>query len=54
MKMKAPVEMMNVVARKTRLAREVVLLGVGLFVGILSLGLCVNLSAEERESYRYI
>ena len=29
MKIKTPVEMMNVVARKTRLARALVLLGVG-------------------------
>lgn len=33
MKMKAPVEMMNSMVRKTRLARAVVLLGVGTFLG---------------------
>ena len=37
MKMKTPVEMMNVVVRKTRLARAVVLLGVGLLAGAVSI-----------------
>ena len=36
-KMKTPVEMMNVVVRKTRLARAVVLLGVGLLAGAVSI-----------------
>ena len=36
MKMKTPVEMMNSMVRKTRLARAVVLLGVGLLVGTVS------------------